>query len=317
MQQPPRANLEHLEHLEHLELRENFWVPADLPHYADHPQEAGERFYGFAIRAFRRLMRLQRLELVVEGVEKVPATGGAVLAINHTGYLDFVYAGIVAHLRGHRLVRFMAKQEIFQVRGIGRVMNAMGHIPVDRAAGAGALDTAVREVSQGKLLGIFPEGTISRSLEVARELRTGAVRIAHDAEVPLIPVAIWGSQRIWSKEKPRNLGRSYIPVWVRAGAPLTTTGDPVADTAALRTALADLVAELRDEYEQTYGPFPGGEPWRPAAVGGSAPTLDEAEERAAQERAARQAKKQEQLAKDAAQAEKGKPKKAWWAKLKR
>ncbi|MDO4929155.1 MAG: 1-acyl-sn-glycerol-3-phosphate acyltransferase [Corynebacterium sp.] len=308
MQQPPRSDLE---------LREMFWVPADLPHYADHPQEAGEKFYGFIIRGFRRLMRLQRLELVVDGVERVPATGGAVLAINHTGYFDFVYAGIAAHLRGHRLMRFMAKQEIFRVRGLGRIMNAMGHIPVDRAAGAGALDTAVREVSQGKLLGIFPEGTISRSLEVARDLRTGAVRIAHDAKVPLIPIAVWGSQRVWSKEKPRNLGRSKLPVWIRVGAPLVTTGDPVADTAVLRTAMVDLVAELRDEYEHTYGPFPGGEPWRPAALGGSAPTLDEAEAIAAQERAARQAKKQKQIAQAAASAEKGEPKKAWWAKLKR
>lgn len=299
------------------ELREQFWVEEHLPKTPPHPQEASEKFYGGIVRVARAMMRWQRLQVVVEGAENLPPQGGAVLAINHTGFFDFVYAGVSAQVRGRRLVRFMAKKEIFDVPGVGAIMRAMGHIPVDRTAGTAALNAAIEEVRAGKLLGIFPEGTISRSFEVASQLRTGAVRIAQGADVPLIPVAIWGSQRVWTKDIPRNIGRSGTPIWIRVGQPIDPASlceDPVVATAHLRQVLHQNVATVRAEYDDAFGPFPPGERWIPESMGGAAPSPAEAEARAAAEREQRLQKKAERLEKQQAKAAR---KKSWWTKLKR
>lgn len=295
--------------------KDQFWVDSSFSEVVPpHPKESREKFYAFVIRAFKRLMKFQRLQLIVEGADKIPASGGAVLACNHTGYFDFVYCGISAYTRGHRLVRYMAKKEIFDVRGVNKLMNAMGHIPVDRAAGSAALDEAITAAKSGKLLGIFPEGTISRSFEVAKELRTGAVRIAQGADVPLIPVVMWGSQRVWSKGVPKNLGRSGTPIWIRVCDPIDITGDLDAATAQLREVLQSEVEKLRAEYEDAFGPFEGGEPWRPKSLGGGAPSLEEAEEIAAAERQARLEKK---AAADAQREAKSSRVQSWWRKLKK
>ena len=148
-------------------------------------------------------------------------------------------------------------------------------------------DRAVTELRRGRLVGIFPEATISRSFELAK-FKTGAARIAHAADVPLIPCVIWGSQRIWTKDLPKQL--RGVPVIVRYGEPVALTGDAEADTERLKAAMQLLLDESRNEYAQLVG-VEGGEAWMPASLGGTAPSIEEAEEIYAREREARAAKK--------------------------
>ncbi len=224
-------------------------------------------------------------DLSVQGHERLPRTGGALLAINHIGYADFVYAGVAAE-RIHRLVRFMAKREVFDHGVAGRLMRAMRHISVDRAEGEASLRVAEEYLRRGELVGIFPEATISRGFEL-KEFKTGAVRIAAAARVPLFPVVVWGTQRLVTKDHPRDLTRGR-PISIRVGEPLTVTGvDPVAETAQLKESMHALLdATIRSYPDQEPGAW-----WLPASYGGSAPTLAEAARLDAEERAARAARK--------------------------
>ncbi|AKK07171.1 1-acyl-sn-glycerol-3-phosphate acyltransferase [Corynebacterium mustelae] len=268
-----------------------FWVRPGFTTIPAHPSESRETIYNsIIIRLVIAMLRFQGIKLSISGSENIPRTGPALLAANHTGYYDFIFSGAVAKLHGHRLVRFMAKKEIFEVPVVGALMRKMKHIPVDRSAGASSLDAAIDSLADGNLVGIFPEATISRSFEL-KEFKTGAVRIASTANVPLIPMVLWGSQRVWTKDHPRKLGRNHIPVWVRAGAPIELSGDIEKDTQTLRDTMSVMLDELRAEYEEEYGPFPGGEYWRPKSLGGSAPTPAEADERDAEEKRQRAAKK--------------------------
>lgn len=169
-------------------------------------------------------------------------------------------------------------------------MRAMKHIPVDRSAGRGAFDEAVRRLDQGQLVGIFPEATISRSFEL-KEFKNGAVRIADSAGVPLIPMAIWGSQRVWTKDHPRNLGRSNTPIVIVVGTPVDPAGEPDEATERLRDAMAELLTRAQSIYERDFGPIEKGQYWMPARLGGTAPTLERAQEIEQEEKARRQAKK--------------------------
>lgn len=237
--------------------------------------EAKEWFYGRTILpAAIGYMRFQGLDITVEGAENMPVDGGAMVAVNHTGYFDFVYGGIPAFLNGRRLVRFMAKKEIFDNKIAGPLMRKMKHIEVDRFAGRGAYEEAVRRLRAGALVGIFPEATISRSFEI-KELKTGTARLADDAAVPMVPVIMFGSQRVWTKGHKKHLGRVNVPVWIRVGEPIATTGDVAADTKTLHDAMAEQLHQLRLDYIDRYGDAPGAY-WMPASLGGSAPTLEEA-----------------------------------------
>ena len=122
-------------------------------------------------------------------------------------------------------------------------------------------------------MGIFPEATISRAFEL-KEFKTGAVRIAAEAGVPVVPVIMWGTQRMMTKDHPKDFSRGKT-IAIRIGAPMHPTGDdPVAETAELRSVMSGLLdATIRDypAAEQ-----PPGSWWLPASHGGSAPTLAEA-----------------------------------------
>ncbi|HMD12604.1 MAG TPA: lysophospholipid acyltransferase family protein, partial [Marmoricola sp.] len=122
------------------------------------------------------LFKALGLRFQLSGTEHIPREGGALLSINHVGYIDFVLAGFAAQ-PVHRLVRFMAKREAFDHRVSGPIMRSMHHISVDRADGIGSFKEAVRYLKEGELVGIFPEATISRSFEI-KEIKSGAVRIA-------------------------------------------------------------------------------------------------------------------------------------------
>ena len=194
--------------------------------------------------------------------------------MNHTGYLDFVLAGLPFWREHGRLVRFMAKQEVFTNRMTGPLMRAMHHIPVDRAAGANSFRAAVEALRAGELVGVFPEATISRSF-CLKEFKSGATRMARSAGVPLIPVTLWGSQRVWTKDrKPTIRAARHTPISITIGAPLVPGRGPAADT-----TLVDVMRDLLDETRARYPEAPGNDPWWvPAHLGGTAPTPERAAE---------------------------------------
>lgn len=272
------------------------YAPVELEKVPDHPTEAKEPVYnGTIIRLVKAILRAQGIRITVFGAEHIPAEGGALLAVNHTGYYDFIFGGIPAHLRGRRLVRFMAKKEIFDAPVAGSLMRAMKHVSVDRSSGASSREEAEAHLRDGQLVGIFPEATISRSFEL-KEFKNGAVRIAAEVGAPLIPMVIWGSQRIWTKDHPKRLGRTKTPVFIRVGEPVDPTGDPDVAIQRLRDAMQALLEQVRDDYQRAYGPFPAGEHWMPASLGGTAPTLADAAEIDRRDRAARTAKKERKAA---------------------
>ena len=265
-----------------------------------------EPIYDSVIAFARGVFAMQGLKFTILGEDNVPRTGGAVMVINHTGYMDFTYAGLVAQ-KSKRLVRFMAKDGVFTHRVSGPLMRGMKHIPVDRTAGATSYLEAVKALRSGEIVGVFPEATISRSFEL-KDFKSGAARMAVEAGVPILPVVIWGSQRVWTKGHPRRLGRTNIPIILSAGEPIPAPAgaDAVELTAQYKAVMGQMLAEARAAYEPLTGP---DLKFLPASMGGTAPTLAEAtrldeaeatdrlrkaaERRAAERRAEREAQQRE------------------------
>jgi 1-acyl-sn-glycerol-3-phosphate acyltransferase len=240
-----------------------------------------EVVYTNIIRAAKLGFRALGQRIDIQGLEHLPRTGPALLAMNHIGYVDFVYGGLPAARIGRR-VRFMAKRELFDHRVSGPIMRACGHIAVDRAEGEASLADAMRNLEKGELVGIFPEATISRAMEI-KQLKSGAVRIATRADVPLIPMIVWGTQRMMTKDHDKDFHRGKA-ISIRVGAPIPLTGeDPIGETRALRTTMQKLLADSIAAYPQ----HQDGAWWVPASYGGTAPTLDEATVLDAAERRAR------------------------------
>lgn len=217
----------------------------------------------------------QGLKMRLSGVENIPDEGGAVIVCNHTGYMDFLFGAYLAYQK-KRLVRYLAKVSVFKAPVVGRLFEVMGHVPVDRIDGGASIVKGTELAKSGELVGVFAEGTISRSFEI-RSMRNGAARIAHAAGVPIIPQIIFGSQRLWTKGQKKHLGRTNTPILITALEPYYTTGDPDADIAEVRRRMQEALEELWKQYESEFGPMPAGEYWVPARKGGGAPTLEEAE----------------------------------------
>lgn len=216
------------------------------------------------------LFRLRDLRIGITGAHHIPAEGGAVLACNHIGYLDFIFAGYAAQ-PAKRLVRFMAKQEVFTSRIAGPLMRGMHHIPVDRSNGLASYKAALAALKSGEVVGVFPEATISESFTV-KEIKSGAPRMAASAGVPLIPMAVWGTQRLWTKGKPRRLSQRHVSISVIIGEPLRPgrRDDQVAVASELRERMQAVLDQAQKEYpDKPAGP--DDDWWLPAHLGGSAP----------------------------------------------
>src|SRR5271155_2474442 len=246
-----------------------------------------EPVYGTVIAFVRTVWRVQGLRFTVDGVENVPTTGGAVIAINRTGYLDFTFAGLPTFRQGRgRKVRFMAKQEVFDHKITGPLMRGCRHIAVDRASGAASYEAAVQALKAGELVGVYPEATISRSFEI-KEFKSGAARMAIEADVPIIPHIVWGAQRIWTKDHPKKMFRPKVPIVVMVGEPIQPTLPALELTALLHSRMEHLL----EQAQEAYGPHPPGEWWVPHRLGGSAPTMAEAAQLDAEEASRRAAAK--------------------------
>jgi 1-acyl-sn-glycerol-3-phosphate acyltransferase len=166
-------------------------------------------------------------------------------------------------------------------------MRSLKHIAVDRAAGAESYRAAVDALSRGELVGVYPEATISRSFEI-KEFKSGAARMAIEAGVPVIPVVIWGAQRVWTKGFPKKLGRTKTPISIAVGEPIAPTMSAGDLTAHLRSTMQTMLADVQKNYHH-----PAGEYWVPARLGGTAPTLEEADKLDAVDLEARMAARDE------------------------
>ncbi|NMD62872.1 UNVERIFIED_ORG: 1-acyl-sn-glycerol-3-phosphate acyltransferase [Nocardia globerula] len=217
----------------------------------------------------RVLCRLQGLAVTRTGTENVPRTGGAVIAINHTSYLDFIHAALAVR-ESKRKLRVMAKTELANNKVLAFLMRGCGVIEVDRSAGAAAFQVGVDGLRRGELVGVYPEATISRSFEI-KEFKSGAARMAIEANVPIIPVIVWGAQRLVTKGGPKNLGRNHFPISVEVGAPI----DPVEPADALTEILRIEMDAILHHVQDGFAHEPGGY-WVPRRLGGGAPTPEEA-----------------------------------------
>jgi len=192
-----------------------------------------------------------------EGLDTIPSTGPVLIACNHASYLDPL-VNAYAVLRARRRPRFLAKQELFRAPGIKWAMKGTRQIPVARGTGDRSwLDAAERALAAGEVVLVYPEGTVTKRADgLPMEGKTGTVRLALAAGVPIVPMVSWGSAPVWQKSGPGSL-RPGRPVWVRVGDPITLEGDAtaieeydlvVARTQQVMDTLTALTVELRDRY---------------------------------------------------------------------
>jgi 1-acyl-sn-glycerol-3-phosphate acyltransferase len=229
-----------------------------------------EPFYRFGEWIVPPVVAMQGTKFTFHGLENIPQQGGAILAQNHTSYLDWLPPLFAARERGRRMY-FMIKAEMADVKAVNYVIKHARLIPVDRRTGHDAFDVAVRRLREGELIGMHPEATISRSFEL-REFKTGAARMALKAQVPIIPLIVWGAHRIWPKDHPKKVWRNKVPITVAAGRPLAPQGTPEQFNVMLRSAMNELLHRVQEEY-----PHPDGEYWVPRRLGGNAPTREDSQ----------------------------------------
>ena len=188
------------------------------------------------------------------GVENIPADGPAILVFNHRSYFDPSAMGLLSAKCG-RSVRSLGKKEVFDVPVIGKLMRGIGGVRVDRGTGSDEpLEAAADALRGGELLMLAPEGTIPRGpafFDPELKGRWGAARLAAMTGAPVIPIGLWGTEKVW----PRSARMPKLPVGSR---PLVTVtvgppveigrDDPDADTAAIMSAIVDLLPpEAREQ----------------------------------------------------------------------
>ena len=211
------------------------------------------------------------------GEEHLPRTGPVVLAVTHVSYPDFVLIEKAA-VAGGRYVRFMTRHDVWDVPVVPWFMDRMRHIPVNRQAPAYTYLRARHELEAGEAVCGFPEAGISYSYTV-RPLMRGVASLARETGAPLVPVAIWGTQRLFSVGDPTSTidwtrGRR---VDLAFGTPLYVgPGDDVTErTHELGHHLTDLLEGLQRLPHHV--PRPGEvATWYPAHLGGHAPTRQRA-----------------------------------------
>lgn len=208
-----------------------------------------------------------------EGLEHIPKMGPVLVACNHLSYLDPIYTGVFVHRRG-RIPRFLAKQDLFRMPVLGRVMTSAEQIPVCRGSteAGESLRHAEQALAAGKAVLIYPEGTITRDPDHwPMVAHTGVARLALHADVPVVPVAHWGTHRVYDHYAKQFRPLPRTDVIVRAGAPVDLTefrrrpvNGPLLREATDRVmgGVRKVLAEVRQEPAPTgfFDPLQAGEP---------------------------------------------------------
>jgi len=231
-------------------------------------------WYRLTIWLGRLAMRVLGISTRWAGEHHLPVSGPVLLACVHVSYPDFLFVGKAALAR-NRAVRFMCRHDVWHVPLVRRAMDSMRHVPVDRRAPAAAYLRARRLLAEGEAVCVFPEAGISHSFTV-RALMRGVVALARETGVPVVPVVVWGSQRIFTVgrdgRRPRPDLRRGRTVDVRFGPP--TTVPPDADLVAATEALGHTLTAMLESVQRLpeHRPRDGEHaPWYPAHLGGHAP----------------------------------------------
>jgi len=194
----------------------------------------------------------------VEGLEHVPATGPAILASNHLAVADSFYLPLVVRRR----ITFLAKSEYFTGTGLkGKFIawfyTVAGQVPIDRTdadSAQAALDTAARILGEGKLLGMYPEGTRSPDGRLYKG-KTGLARLALETGVPVIPVAMIGTDSV---NPPGSKMWKFGRVTVRFGKPMDFSrfdglaGNRFIERAVIDEVIYELMGLSGQEYVDIY-----------------------------------------------------------------
>lgn len=206
--------------------------------------------YGL-LRAFLTPFLMVAFRPKVTGLRKVPVTGPVIIASNHLSFSDSVFMPLVVP----RKVTFLAKSEYFTSPGPKGLLKkltfiALGQVPVDRSGGRrseAALITGLKVLSEGKCIGIYPEGTRSPDGRLYKG-RTGLVRLAIESGAPIVPVAMFDTDKIQPTGK-------VIPKIMRVkmvfGDPIYMTGDPT-NLQLLRDLTDNLMRKIQELSGQEY-----------------------------------------------------------------
>ncbi|NUS35260.1 MAG: 1-acyl-sn-glycerol-3-phosphate acyltransferase [Pseudarthrobacter sp.] len=243
---------------------------------------SNDRFYRSMVRAAQLLQWVFQVRVRSTGTENLPAPAvqhrgfrvplpgtGAVFAITHFGYLDFAVAELLLFRHSRAQLRFLVHQGAADHWLAGPAISASGHVVVDYSHRSDAYAAAVTRLRAGEYLAVFPEAGVSRSYTV-RGCRTGAVRMAAEAGVPLIPVSVWGGHRLLTRGHGFSVRRGWrAPVQVHVDAPLLLKPDVDAEAATEM-----LRGRLQAGIDRCIGDFPlepePGAWWMPAHLGGGA-----------------------------------------------
>jgi 1-acyl-sn-glycerol-3-phosphate acyltransferase len=194
-----------------------------------------------------------------EGLEEIPAAGPVLIACNHASYLDPL-VNAYAVVRAKRRPRFLAKDDLFRAFGIRWAMRGTRQIPVARGTGdQSPLRNAEAALRANQAVVVYPEGTVTRRPDgLPMEGKTGTVRLALAAGVPILPLVSWGSAPVWQKSGPGSL-RPGRPILVRVGDPFDVAGRgaSVEDHDAVRALTDELMGVLTagvDALREAYPP---------------------------------------------------------------
>ena len=190
--------------------------------------------------------------------EKIPATGGCIVAINHISHVDPLLSALFVYDHG-RLPRYLAKSGLFSNKALGGFLTSAGQIPVERLTrnAIGAYDAAVRAIAEGECIVIYPEGTLTRDPGLwPMTGKTGAARIALATGCPVVPVGQWGAQDVLPPytKTPHLLPRKNVVM--KAGDPVplddlvaqpTSPAATAEATDRIMTAITAIVADIRGE----------------------------------------------------------------------
>lgn len=201
--------------------------------------------------------------------EKIPATGGCILALNHVSHIDPLTAAHITWDYG-RISRYLAKASLFKNRQFGKFMRAAGQIPVDRRAGAGAFEEAVKAVNDGDLIVVYVEGSITKDPAGWPMVgKSGAARIALETGAPVIPVGQWGAQNLlpaYSK-RPNLKGRTKVTMKIGDPVPLDDLRAREHDVATVKEATERIMAAIVGLVEDVRGEKAPAERFDPRAHG--------------------------------------------------
>jgi putative phosphoserine phosphatase/1-acylglycerol-3-phosphate O-acyltransferase len=224
-----------------------------------------------AVLAFTRPGLVPYARFDISGVEHIPADGPAIVVGNHRSYFDPMALGMALAKRG-RPVRFLGKKEVFDAPVVGQLARAMGGIRVERGTGSDEpLAEAAAALKMGEIVAMMPQGTIPRGpafFDPVLKGRWGAARLAAMTGAPVIPVGLWGTEKVWprSERLPNMLALAHPPtITIKVGPPVhgLKGESPDADTRKIMTAITKLLPpEARKKRtpspEELARTYPGG-----------------------------------------------------------